>query len=211
VVSSNSTKGAAVPDSEEKPAERSTYVCPAEHGDWLVSSLRGLVNHPGRILKGLVDEGDTAVDLGCGPGFFTLPLARMVGETGHVVAVDIQEGMLAKLRTRAVEADLASRIQLHHVGADSLGVTGPADFALAFWMVHEVPNEVRFMREIHGFLRPEGRFLLVEPMGHVSKAQFGRTVEVAKQAGFVALSPRRVGFSRAMLFERLPSSLLLDS
>jgi ubiquinone/menaquinone biosynthesis C-methylase UbiE len=191
-----------VPCTEKNTAERSTYVCPAEHSDWLFSSLRRLINHPRRILKGLVREGDTAVDLGCGPGFFTLPLAQMVGETGHVIAVDIQEEMLAKLRARADKAGLASRIQLHHAGANTLGVAGPVDFALAFWMVHEVPDRERFLRETNGLLREGGRFLLVEPRGHVSKAQFRQTVETAKEAGFAALARPRVGFSRATLFER---------
>jgi len=95
------------------------------------------------------------VDLGCGPGFFTLPLAEMVGESGRVIAVDIQEEMLAKLRVRAEKANLASRIEPHLAGPDSIGVGGPdsavsADFALAFYMLHEVPDRDRFMRETAG-------------------------------------------------------------
>jgi ubiquinone/menaquinone biosynthesis C-methylase UbiE len=191
-----------MPSPDEKTADRPGHVCPAEHSGWLSTSLRKLVNNPWRILRGLVSEGDTAVDLGCGPGFFTLPLAQMVGETGRVIAVDVQEEMLAKLNARAERAHLASRIQLHHSGADSLGVAGPADFALAFYMVHEVPDRERFFRETAGILRDGGRLLLVEPMGHVSKAQFRRTVEAAKEAGLTPIAEPRIAFSRATLFER---------
>jgi ubiquinone/menaquinone biosynthesis C-methylase UbiE len=184
------------------PAQPSGHICPADHAGWLSTSLRKLVNNPRRILKGLVSEGDTAVDLGCGPGFFTLPLAQMVGETGRVIAIDVQEEMLAKLRARAEKARLASRIQLHLTGATSLGVAGPADFALAFYMVHEVPDRERFFRETYGFLKEGGRFLLVEPNMHVSEAEFRRTVEAAGEAGFVVMAQPRIAFSRATLFRR---------
>jgi ubiquinone/menaquinone biosynthesis C-methylase UbiE len=183
-------------------ADRKGHICPADHAGWLTASVRKLGNNPTRILKGLVSEGDTAVDLGCGPGFFSLPLAEMVGETGRVIAVDVQEAMLAKLRLRAEEAGLASRIELHLSSPDAIGIADRADFALAFWMVHEVPDKDGFFREVFGVLREGGRLLLVEPVGHVSKAQFGRTVESAKQAGFVPVAEPRVGFSRAVLLRR---------
>ena len=69
-------------------------VCPSWLAFVLNNPLRKLLQNPEKILKGLVQEGQTAVDLGCGPGFFTLPLARMVGESGRVIAVDLQSKML---------------------------------------------------------------------------------------------------------------------
>jgi ubiquinone/menaquinone biosynthesis C-methylase UbiE len=126
----------------------------------------------------------------------------MVGQNGRVIAVDVQEEMLAQLRVRAEKAGLASRIELHHSGPDAIGVADRADFALAFYMLHEVTGKESFLRQVHGILREEGRFLLVEPMGHVSKAEFGQTVELAKQAGFVPVAEPRVTFGRATLFSR---------
>ena len=152
-----------MPDLDDKEPDRTGHVCPAEHSGWLTMWGRKLFNNPRRVLGGLVGSGDTAVDLGCGPGFFTLPLAEMVGESGRVIAVDIQEEMLARLRARAEKADLLRRIQPHLAGTESIGIAGPADFALAFWMVHEVPDRDWFLREVFGILRPDGRFLLVEP------------------------------------------------
>ena len=95
------------------PAVATHRVCPASHAGWLSTPLRRLVQNPERILRGLVSEGDTVIDLGCGPGFFTLPLARMAGETGSVIAVDLQPEMLEQLRQRAERAGLAARIRLH--------------------------------------------------------------------------------------------------
>jgi ubiquinone/menaquinone biosynthesis C-methylase UbiE len=188
----------------QKLVQRPAHVCHAQHSGWLTSSVRRLFNNPRRILRGLAGPGDTVVDLGCGPGFFTLFLAEMVGESGHVVAVDIQEEMLARLRVRAEKANLSSRIQPHLAGVDSIGLTGPADFALAFWMVHEVPDRDNFLREVAEIVRQGGRFLLVEPRAHVSKSAFADTLEAAKQAGFVPIAAPRVGLSRATVFERTP-------
>jgi ubiquinone/menaquinone biosynthesis C-methylase UbiE len=178
-------------------------VCPAEHAGWLSTPLRRLVTNPGRILRGLVHPGETAVDLGCGPGFFTLPLAAMVGDRGTVIAVDLQQAMLHKVRTRAETKDLASRIRLHRCDADSLGLCGEhADFALAFWMVHEVPDESRFLAEVHDLLVSGARLLLVEPRGHVDREAFARTIDAAVAKGFRSLTAPRVAFSFAALLER---------
>jgi ubiquinone/menaquinone biosynthesis C-methylase UbiE len=178
-------------------------VCPAEHSGWLSTPVRRLVTDPKRILRGLVGPGDTAVDLGCGPGFFTLPLAEMVGDGGSVIAVDLQAAMLEKVNARAERRGLAARIRLHQCPADSLGLGGEcADFALAFYVVHEVPSAERFLHEVHGVLKDGGRLLLVEPRGHVGNEAFARTVELAVAAGLTPLARPRVAFSRAALLER---------
>jgi ubiquinone/menaquinone biosynthesis C-methylase UbiE len=178
-------------------------VCSAEHAGWLTTPVRRLITSPTRILRGLVRPGDTAVDLGCGPGFFTLPLAEMVGDGGSVIAVDLQPEMLAKVGERAEHEGLAARIRLHQCPADSLGLEGErVDFALAFWMVHEVPSAERFLHEVHGVLKDGGRLLLVEPRGHVGKEAFAHTVDLAVWDGLRPLARPRVAFSRAVLLER---------
>jgi len=175
-------------------------VCSADHAGWCTIPLRRLWTDPGRILRGLVDEGQTVADLGCGPGFFTLPMARMVGPHGRVIAVDLQAEMLAKLKVRAERASLDSRIHLHQCSADSLGELPSLDFALAFFMVHEVPDPARLLGEVTGALREGGRLLLVEPNGHVNAAAFGETVKLAQAAGLEPVGEPRVRFSRARLF-----------
>ena len=179
------------------------YVCPAEHAGWLSTPIRKLVTNPARILRGLVRPGDTAVDLGCGPGFFTLPLAEMAGDGGSVIAVDLQAAMLERVAARAERAGLAARIRLHRCAAESLGLDGErADFALAFWMVHEVPDAEHLLGEASGLLEPEGRLLLVEPRGHVRADAWARTLDVARGAGFILTGEPRVALSRAALLQR---------
>jgi ubiquinone/menaquinone biosynthesis C-methylase UbiE len=187
---------------DEKTSTPAQRICGAQHGGWLSTPMRKVINNPKRILRGLVGAGETVVDLGCGPGFFTLPLAHLVGDAGCVIAVDVQEAMLKKLCLRAEKAGLAQRIRPHRSSADAIGALEPADFVLAFYMLHEVSEKARFLREVHDILKEGGRFLLVEPIGHVSKVEYRQTVETAKQAGLVPISVPRVAFSRATLFTR---------
>jgi ubiquinone/menaquinone biosynthesis C-methylase UbiE len=177
-------------------------VCPAAHAGWLSTPVRRLAQDPRRILRGLVAEGDTVIDLGCGPGFFTLPMAVMAGVSGTVIAVDLQQEMLERLRVRADRAGLAARIRLHRCRSDGLGLDCRADFALAFYMLHEVPSEEAFLGQVHAALKPNGRFLLVEPRGHVSSSGFERSLAAAHKAGFRAVSRPGLAFSRAALLAR---------
>jgi ubiquinone/menaquinone biosynthesis C-methylase UbiE len=121
-------------------ASRDTRVCPW----WLIHTfdnpLRRLVQDPERILRGGVRPGDRCLDLGCGLGYFTVPMARIVGPAGTVTAADLQPEMLAGVRRRAEKAGLASRVRLHRVDASGVHFDGVFDFVLAFWMVHEVPD-----------------------------------------------------------------------
>jgi ubiquinone/menaquinone biosynthesis C-methylase UbiE len=180
------------------------YVCSADHAGWLSTPVRRLVTDPRRMLKGLAGPGDAVADIGCGPGFFTLPLAEVVGDAGNVIAVDLQAAMLDKVRARAEKAGLLRRIRLHQCGPDSLGLAdaGPLDFVLAFWMIHEVPSRALMLGEVFDVLRPGGRLLAVEPRGHVGPADWAGTLDDAVVAGFAALARPRVAFSRAALLER---------
>lgn len=82
----------------------------------------------------------TAADLGCGPGYFTPTLAQLVGPAGKVIAVDLQQGMLERVRTKVLGTELEPRVVLHHCQAERLDLPGGVDFMLAFYMVHEVPD-----------------------------------------------------------------------
>jgi ubiquinone/menaquinone biosynthesis C-methylase UbiE len=188
---------------DDKAMPGGDRVCPAGHAGWLSTSLRRLIHNPETILRDLVHNGDTVVDLGCGPGFFTLPMARMVGEKGYVVAVDLQEEMLEKMRLRAERSGLLPRIRPQKCTNRSIGCAGPVDFVLAFYMAHEVPDVTRFMEEISGVLKEGGRLLLVEPKFHVTAAQYRKTVDIALGAGLRILLEPRILLSRATIFERV--------
>lgn len=176
-------------------------VCPWWAAFTFDNALRPLIQNPDKILNGLIAPGQTAVDLGCGMGYFTIALARLVGENGRVIAVDLQDKMLQGTRRRAERAGLDERIRLHQCRPENLGVTERADFVLAFWMVHEVPSANGFMAQVHDLLKPTGRFLLVEPVVHVPAKSFIKTVAIARANGLRACKPPAVALSRTALFE----------
>ena len=183
----------------EKLQRTNNRVCPW----WLCYSfdnpLRRIFHKPEPLLAPYLKPGMIAADIGCGMGYFTLGLAKLAGPGGRVIAVDLQQRMLDALERRARRAGVADRIVLHRCRPDSLGVEGPVDFALAFWMAHEVPDKPRFFREIFALLKAGGRLLLVEPKFHVTLGSFERTLAVCREAGFRALEEPAIALSRAVL------------
>lgn len=163
-------------------------VCPPFIAYFLLNPFRKLLENPERIFRHLVHEGMTIIEPGCAMGFFTLPLARMVGPKGRVIALDIQEKMLSVLRKRAARAGLSERIELRRVGPHGYGLEdlwGEADLVPAIHVVHEIADKKTFFREMGKALRPRGRLLVMEPRGHVSREAFEKTCALAEEAGFV--------------------------
>lgn len=183
----------------------STHLCPW----WFIrvfdNPLRRLVQKPGLILRKWVKAGDTCLDVGCGFGYFSIPMARMVGDSGLVIAADVQPQMLAGVKRRAEKADVVSRIRLVQVDGSALQIDDAIDFALAFWMMHEVPDQEAMFRSIRRVLGPSGRFLPVEPKGHVRAAAFRREVATAESVGFVRVSEPRISLSHAVLMAGVDS------
>ena len=183
----------------EKLQRTNNRVCPW----WLCYSfdnpLRRIFHKPEPLLAPYVKPGMIAVDIGCGMGYFTLGLAKLAGPGGRVIAVDLQQQMLDALERRARRAGVADRIVLHRCRPDSLGVEGPVDFALVFWMAHEVPDKPRFFRELFTLLKTGGRLLLVEPKFHVTLRSLERTLAVCREAGFRALEEPAIALSHAVL------------
>ena len=183
------------------------HTCPWWFGYTFDNPLRRLVHDPAVILGGLVRRGDTVVDIGCGAGHFTLGLADLVGPEGTVVAVDVQPEMLRRARRRAEGRGVLDRVEFRQCAPDGLGLTGKADFVLAFWMFHEVSRPDAFLAEVHSLLRPTGHLLIAEPKVHVPEAFFSRSVERVRAAGFEIRPGRPVRFSRSILCSPRPPAV----
>lgn len=192
--------------SEENVGDRSSgsdHVCPPWIAYILLNPLRRWLENPEAILEGQVRPGDLAVDVGCAMGYFTLPLAQRVGREGRVIAVDLQPAMLEGLRKRASSHGLLERIELRTCAPLSLpldDVAGKVDVALVIHMVHEVPDALALFRQLAAALKPGGRVLFAEPLGHVSRAAFERSLALAGQAGLETecALPIRSGRGRAL-------------
>jgi ubiquinone/menaquinone biosynthesis C-methylase UbiE len=182
---------------------RDKHVCPW----WLCFTFdnifRKLIHDPYKILSPYVKAGDMILDVGPGMGYFTIPMAIIVGSEGKVIAADIQKKMLLALGKRALRAGVDKRVSMHLSSPDSLGIKEQVDFILAFWMVHEVPDRKIFLNELFSVLKDNGNFLLVEPVIHATKTNFDETVNLALQSGFTIYAQPKIFLSRAVLFTKL--------
>ena len=174
-------------------------VCPVERAGILDNSIRRWFQNPQKILRSYIEEGMTVLDIGCGPGFFTIDMARMVGESGRVIAVDLQEGMLQKLRNKIQGSELEKRVSLHKSEESRIGISEKVDFALSFYVIHELPNQGEFFKELISVLKPQGLALVVEPPFHVSKSAFEKSDRMAAAAGFTPLEGPKVFLSKSAL------------
>lgn len=131
--------------------------------EWLDRPEREEEEHPGEVLDSLnLRPGEVVADLGAGSGYFTFRIAPRVGDTGKVLAVEIQEAMLNHLRTRAaamkarnVEVVQGSEIDPH------LPANG-VDLVLFVDVYHELAYPFEVMTKVREALKPGGRVVFVE-------------------------------------------------
>jgi ubiquinone/menaquinone biosynthesis C-methylase UbiE len=167
--------------------------------DW----IRRLHQRPRKFLGELVKPGMTTADIGCGLGFYTVEMARMVGEKGRVTAVDFQPKMLGITGRKVRKAGVSERVEIVQCRQDDIVVTGRFDFVLSMWVVHEVTDRERFFRQIRSILKPGGKFLLAEPRFHVGEELYTTICNEARGAGLRKIFEPWVGGSRAALFSAL--------
>lgn len=181
------------------------HTCPPWVGRLLLTPLRRLVENPENILAPLVDEGMVVLEPGCAMGYFTLPLARLVGPAGKIVAVDIQRRMLEALDRRARKAGLIDRIEIRNAGPSGLGIddlSDSVDFCSLIHMAHEVDDLDRFFREIAASLKKGGRVMLMEPKWHVTEGEFELSLSAAASSGLQTIESPHVRGDRKALFQK---------
>jgi len=177
-------------------------VCPLEKASRLEGRFRRLIHNPKKILSKHVKEGMAVLDFGCGPGFFSVEAAKMVGESGKVISVDLQQSMLNKLTYKIKGSELEDRIKLHKCEADSIGIKVSVDFFLAFYVIHEVMNKRKLFEQIITLLKPNGTIYIAEPMFRVTKNEFEDTIKMAKNIGFKVLSKPKILLSRSVVLKK---------
>lgn len=181
-------------------------ICPWWMGYIIDNPLRALWQKPERFLRQYVEPGSVCLDIGCGLGFFTLPMARCTGQNGAVHAVDLQEKMLSGLACRAQKTSLESIVQPRKCEFESLKLGDLAeqvDFALAGYMIHEAPDQPSLFAEVAQTLRPAGAFMILEPSAHVSQDAFIETLAFARQAGFATEEQPKFKGSKTALLRKM--------
>ncbi|WP_035274535.1 class I SAM-dependent methyltransferase [Desulfogranum japonicum] len=185
-----------------KGFESDNSICSHRYAFTLDNIFRRMLQPPGKMVGQYITQGDTIIDLGCGPGFFTLPMAEMTGEHGKVIAVDLQAEMLSIVDKKLTNTALRKRVFLHQCQPHSLDLSPDiqADFILAYYMVHETPDQQIFFRQVQQALRKGGKMLVVEPHFHVNYTAFGKSIDTALENGFSLVDrPRGKGGKSALL------------
>jgi len=182
--------------------EDKNRVCPVERSGSLDNKLRKWLQKPQKILSPYIKEGMKVLDVGCGPGFFSVEIAKMVGANGKVIAADLQEGMLQKIRDKIAGTALDKIIQPVKCEEDNINIKEKVDFILAFYMVHEVPDKAKLFESFKGILNDDGKVLIVEPkLFHVSKKEFASTISDAGKAGFKSSPGPRLAFCHSSILQ----------
>jgi hypothetical protein len=115
--------------------------------------------------------------------------------------------MIKSLKKRAAKAGLSDRIESRICSPNSLeidDIPGEIDFALAYAVVHEVPDSEALFSQVHQSMKPGSKFLLGEPKGHVSKDDFNQTIATARRCGFEVVEHPEIKRTRAVLLSKKP-------
>lgn len=161
----------------------------------LVSPGRRRRLPPYKTLRRLgLKRGETFVDIGCGPGFFSLPAARIVGPEGMVVSLDVSREMLADLEAEAARRGV-SNVKTFLVGEAGSGIPPGKAWYFLGDVLHEVPDVERYLALLHRRLGPRSRLAVLEfhkrrtahgpPLSH--RLALSRMRSGLREAGFRVL------------------------
>jgi SAM-dependent methyltransferase len=133
------------------------------HADWLTRPERDAEEQPDRVVTELeIPRGATVVDLGAGVGYFTWRLAEQVGPQGRVIAVDIQPGMLDRMKKNLEERSITNVEMVLGTPEDPHLPVGGVDLVLIVDVYHELQHPEKTMDHVRRSLRPNGRVVLIE-------------------------------------------------
>lgn len=130
---------------------------------WLVRESREREEEPAKLIESLgIRPGQTACDLGCGNGFYTLKLSAAVGPQGKVWAVDIQPEMIDLLEQRLKARKRTNVEAVVSTAIDPKLPEGELDLLLLVDVYHEFSHPEPMLAAIRKSLAPTGRVALVE-------------------------------------------------
>ena len=168
----------------------------------LIGFLRRLFQNPFRILRPYLKEGMTVLDFGSGPGFFSVPAAKLVGPSGKIYAVDVQQRMLDMLIKYADKKGVVGNIVAINNPEQEIGIELEADVILAIYVAHEVPDRDKLFLSLKNRLKPEGLLFLAEPKHRVSEAEFKETLEIVKKNGLEIAGKFKMVESRTAILKK---------
>jgi ubiquinone/menaquinone biosynthesis C-methylase UbiE len=142
----------------------------------LLLRLRDLFKPRGRVLEETgIQEGDTVLDFGCGPGGYIKPLVKMVGPSGKIYALDMNPQAIRAVKNFATSNNLAN---IETIISDcQTGLTdGSMDYVLLFDVLHHLPRPEAVLAEFHRVLKPDG--ILAMSDHHMKDEQIKEIISV---------------------------------
>ncbi len=165
------------------------FPAPAFIGRFLDSGYRRWMQPPDKLIeRSGIKPGMTVLDLGCGSGAFTPFVARMVGESGKVYAVDIQPAMLNQMERKLAKAENRDikNIELRQAGAYHLPFQDRAlDLVYMVTVLQEIPDRARALREVSRVLKPGGILAVTEFLPDPDYPLRSTTIKICQREGFV--------------------------
>lgn len=171
--------------------------------EWLMRDSREKEERCSLLLTNLgLQPGMTVCDLGCGNGYYALQMARLIGDRGQVIAVDIQPEMLKMLRTRMEEEQVENITPVLGSIYDPRLAASSCDLILLVDVYHEFSHPELMLKAMHRALKPNGLIALVEYRAEDPEVPIRRLHKMSKEQILKEYLPN--GFTLAKEFEELP-------
>jgi len=168
---------------------------------WFISLMHDnpllpIFRNPYRFLEAAgLKPGQKVLEVGCGPGFFTIPAARIVGHEGFVYAVDVHPRAIERVEEKARREGIAN-VQAAVANASDTGLPDRSiDLAFLFGLAYVAGGLEDVVSEMHRILKPEGVLALENTRG--SKQGL---IDLVQAAGFTHSGNQR----RILLFTNAP-------
>jgi ubiquinone/menaquinone biosynthesis C-methylase UbiE len=171
--------------------------------EWLLRDEREREERCSLMISNLgIKGGQRVCDMGCGNGFYTLQLAKMVGKKGHVYAVDIQPEMLKMLNDRADKAEISNITPILGTQKDPRLPLAELDLILMVDVYHEFSYPAEMLVEMKEALAPGGQLVFVEYRAEDPKVPIRPEHKMARDQVIKELTA--AGFQLSNEFEKLP-------
>ena len=131
--------------------------------------LLPLFKDPGKLLKAAgLGPAQSVLEVGCGPGYFTLPAAKIVGDRGRVYAIDVHPKAIQRVQRKLAESGIQN-VQPLLTNASETGLPDNSiDRAFIFGMPHVVGGQEKVIAEIRRLLGPGGELAYMKSRGSES-------------------------------------------
>ncbi len=200
---SMAVEGAAPPAPTEYMGRQIAHTMHYLGAPWLTRESREREEDCKTLLAALkIAPGDTVCDLGCGNGFYSLKLAKLVGGHGRVLAVDIQPEMLSLLKDRAADAKITNIEPVLGTTVDPKLPEGKVDLVLLVDVYHEFDHPEQMLAAIRKSLKPTGRVALAEFRAEDPKVPIKPLHKMSKAQIMKEFPPN--GFKLVEQFDKLP-------